>query len=383
MLIRPSELSIAEAFVSGDVEIVGNVESAMSIADQIGSRIQSVSRAVALLPKVLALPADDDPHVEKSRYKSAVNLVKPGARRGTAGAIEFHYDVGNKFYALWLDPRMLYTCAYYQTAHDDLATAQTAKLDHICRKLRLQPGETLLDVGCGWGGLVQYAAKHYGVIARGITLSSAQAEWAQRSIAENELGDRCRVEVVDVRDLPASEQYDKISSLGVTEHIPEVDHPAYFSRVYAALKPGGLFMNHCEVSFNTARAKNTMGEKFSNWLWKRDQFIDRYVFPDGRLVALGSIVSNAERIGFETRDIENLREHYTLTLRAWLKGLERHESEATALVGERTFRIWRLYMSAAAHGFNSGAIGLVQTLFSKPTRAGKSNVPLTRHDLYA
>jgi cyclopropane-fatty-acyl-phospholipid synthase len=126
-----------------------------------------------------------------------------------------------------------------------------------------------------------------------------------------------------------------------------------------------------------------MVEKFSNWLWKRDQFIDRYVFPDGRLVALGSIVSNAERIGFETRDIENLREHYTLTLRAWLKGLERHESEATALVGERTFRIWRLYMSAAAHGFNSGAIGLVQTLFSKPTRAGKSNVPLTRHDLYA
>ncbi len=382
MLIRPSELSIVEAFISGDADVTGNLETAMSIGDQIGDRIQSLRGAVALLPKVLALPKDDDPDVESSRYRRALRLVSSGARRATAGEIEFHYGVGNEFYSLWLDPHMQYTCAYFRSASDDLATAQTAKLDHICRKLRLQPGERFLDVGCGWGGLVQFAVEQYGVQALGITLSEAQAKWARDSIETRGLSYRCRVEVRDVRDLSASEPFDKISSVGVTEHIPEHDHPAYFARVYSVLRPGGLFLNHCEVSNNTARARHTLGERFGNWVWKRDQFIDRYVFPDAKLVALGSVISSGERAGFETRDVESLREHYTLTLRAWLAGLLRRRVEATALVGERTFRVWHLYMSAAAHGFDSGAINLVQTLFSKATRDGRSGLPMTREHLY-
>src|SRR5258708_858374 len=176
MLIRPSELSIVEAFISGDADVTGNLETAMSIGDQIGDRIQSLRGAVALLPKVLALPKDAVPGVGSSRYGRAPRLVSWGARGATAGEIEFHYGVGNEFYSLWLDPHMQYTCAYFRSASDDLATAQTAKLDHICKKLRLQPGERFLGVGCGWGGLAQFALEHYGVRAIGITLNRAQAQ---------------------------------------------------------------------------------------------------------------------------------------------------------------------------------------------------------------
>ena len=384
MLLPPSELSIAEALVSGDIEVDGDLEQATVLGDEISSRINSPGGALALLPKLLALPRDDErPDASASRYRRARNAVASRVRRRSSAAeIRFHYDVGNDFYALWLDPRMLYTCAYYRSGQDDLASAQTAKLEHICRKLRLEPGMTMLDIGCGWGGLVQYAAEHYRVNALGITLSAAQAEWAQRTIAERGLADRCQVEAMDFRDLPADARFDRISSVGVTEHVPEAQQEAYFKRVFDALTPGGLFMNHCEVSNLRARANDTVAERIEHWAWKRDQFIDRYVFPDARLVALGGLVTKAEHAGFETRDVESLREHYTLTLRAWLRALERRRDEAIALVGERTYRVWRLYMSVSARGFDSGAIGLAQILLSKPTAAGVSNLPLTRDDIY-
>ncbi|MDB4887121.1 MAG: Cyclopropane-fatty-acyl-phospholipid synthase [Gemmatimonadetes bacterium] len=385
MLLPPSELSIAEALVSGDVDVDGDLEKASVLGDEISARINSVRGVAALLPKLLALPDDDEqPDAEASRYARARRaLANRSRRRSSASEIRFHYDVGNEFYALWLDPRMLYTCAYYRHADDDLATAQTAKLEHICRKLRLQPGQRLLDIGCGWGALVQYAAEHYGVQALGITLSAAQAEWAQRSIAERGLSGRCRVEAMDFRDLPADARFDRISSVGVTEHVPADAQEAYFKRAYDALVPGGLFLNHCETSNLAARATNTLGERLERWAWKRDQFIDRYVFPDARLVSLGSLVVKAEKAGFETRDVESLREHYTLTLRAWLRELERRREEAIALVGERTYRVWRLYMSVSARGFDSGAINLAQTLLSRPTAEGASGLPLTREDIYA
>jgi cyclopropane-fatty-acyl-phospholipid synthase len=383
MLLPPSELSIAEATISGDVEVVGNLENACGLGDAIGARIHTLGGAAVLIPKVMALPRDDDPDVRTSQYVRHHGPLSTGSRRSEAGEIRFHYDVGNDFYALWLDPRMLYTCAYYRDADDSLANAQTAKLDHICRKLRLQPGETLLDVGCGWGGLVQYAVEQYGVKALGITLSAAQAGWAQRSIASKGLGARCRVEEMDFRDLPAGARFHKISSVGVTEHVPQDQQPAYFARVFEALVPGGLFLNHCETSNLAARRRDTLGRRVERWLWKRDQFIDRYVFPDARLVPLGSIVTSAEGAGFETRDVEGLREHYTLTLRTWLRNLERRRDEAIALVGERTYNVWRLYMSVSARGFDTGAINIVQTLLSKPTETGQSGLPLTRDDLYA
>jgi cyclopropane-fatty-acyl-phospholipid synthase len=187
---------------------------------------------------------------------------------------------------------------------------------------------------------------------------------------------------MDFRDLPADARFHKMSSVGVTEHVPEGRQPAYFARAFEALLPGGLFLNHCETSNLAARRRHTLGERLERWMWKRDRFIDRYVFPDARLVPLGSIITSAESAGFETRDVESLREHYTLTLRAWLRSLERRRAEAIALVGERTYNVWRLYMSVSARGFDAGAINIVQTLLSKPTNAGRSGLPLTRDELY-
>ena len=383
MLLPPSELTIVEAIISGDVEIEGNMESSMGLADDIGKNVQSAGGFAKLLPAVLALPKDDEaPPLDETRYSRGLRLLTPRARKSSASEIRFHYDVGNDFYALWLDKRMLYTCAYYRKETDDLETAQLNKVDHICRKLRLKPGERYLDIGCGWGGLVMHAVEKYGVIGTGITLSAAQAEWAQRRIVEKGLGDRCKVEVMDFRDLPASARFDKISSVGVTEHIPEDQQPAYFRRVFDALEPAGLMMNHCEVSTRTARRTYTLGEKFSRWLWKRDQFIDKYVFPDAKLVSLAAVIRSAEKVGFETRDVESLREHYALTLRAWIKGLEQRKAEAIRLVGDRTYRVWKLYMSAAAYGFDSAGLNLVQTLLAKPGPGGDSKMPLTREYMY-
>ncbi|HWL40987.1 MAG TPA: class I SAM-dependent methyltransferase [Gemmatimonadaceae bacterium] len=383
MLIRPSELSIVEALISGDVEIEGNMESAMGLSDTIGRNVQSGGGLAKLIPRVVVLPKDDEaPRIEESRYRRGLRLITTRKRKAAESEIRFHYDVGNEFYALWLDPRMLYSCGYYKKATDDLATAQLNKLDHICRKLRLQPGDRYLDIGCGWGGLVMHAVENYGVLGRGITLSAAQAEWAQKRIAEKGIGDRCTVEVMDFRDLPADARFEKMSSVGVTEHIPEDQQVDHFRRVFAALEPGGLFMNHCEVSTRTARRTHSAGEKFSRWLWKRDQFIDKYVFPDGKLVPLASIIRAAEKVGFETRDVESLREHYAMTLRAWVRGLEHRKSEAVRLVGERTYLVWKLYMSAGAYGFRTAGINLAQTLLAKPRPDGSSNMPLTREYMY-
>ena len=383
MLLPPSELSIVESFISGDIEVDGNLESAMGLGDAIGNRIQSLGGIARLIPKVLALPRDDDKApLAESRYARSLRLLTPTGRKSTEPEIQFHYDVGNDFYELWLDPSMLYTCAYYRKESDDLATAQINKLDHICRKLRLRPGERLLDIGCGWGGLVMHAAEHYGVDATGITLSAAQSDYAQQRIAERGLGDRCRVQMLDFRDLPFSARFDKISSIGVTEHVPENQQPAWFARAFDALEPAGLFLNHCEVSIRAARQTNRLSERIGRWLWKRDQFIDKYVFPDARLVPLASVLESAEAAGFEVRDIESLREHYMMTLLAWLRGLEKRKIDAIKLVGERTYRVWRLYMSAGAYNFRNAGINIVQTLLSKPAPGGRAGIPLTRDDLY-
>jgi cyclopropane-fatty-acyl-phospholipid synthase len=324
------------------------------------------------------------------RARRAEHVVDTIGRRHEAprdrAAIRFHYDVGNDFYALWLDERMVYSCAYFPAdaaratvAEVDAALeeAQRAKLDLICRKLRLRPGDRFLDVGCGWGALVMHAAEHYGVTALGITLSDAQASLARQRIAAAGLGARCRVEIRDYRQLPPEARFDRIASVGMVEHVGADMLPVYFSALHEALVPGGLLLNHGIVSVEDARAPS-LAQRIEAVLWRRDAFIDQYVFPDGKLEPLRSVIGGAEGAGFETRDLESLREHYVLTLRAWVARLARNAERAVALTDERTYRIWRLYMIASAHGFSVGRINVVQALFSKRDSEGRSGVPLRR-----
>jgi cyclopropane-fatty-acyl-phospholipid synthase len=277
---------------------------------------------------------------------------------------------------------MLYTCAYFRTGDESIELAQQDKLEHICRKLRLNSGDRLLDIGCGWGGLVRYASRHYGVQALGITLSESQAAWGRERIRMEGLSDRCRVEVLDYRDLPGSMQFDKITSVGVTEHVPADEQPAYFARAHSLLRPGGLFLNHCEVSVDQARGE-PIASRLAARIWKRGEFIQRYVFPDARLVPAAHVISSAEQSGLEVRDVEGLREHYTLTLRHWIRELEKNRDAAVELVGERTYRVWRLYMSAGAERFHSAKLNIIQTLLSKPHEDGTAELPWTREDIYA
>ena len=383
MLLPPNELSLVESYISGDVEIEGSMEAASSLAEAIGGRVRSPLATAKLVSLVLRLPGKADDDLADVRFPERARKLGP---RHTpvrdAAAIHFHYDVGNSFYKLWLDKRMVYSCAYFHSPDDSLDVAQEAKLDLICRKLRLKPGERLLDIGCGWGGLIMYAAEHYGVDATGITLSENQATFAKDRIDKAGLGDRCRVAIRDYRTLTASDGYDKIASIGMVEHVGISHLPVYFQSVYRALKPGGLFLNHGIVSLGEARPRSVR-ERIFRKFWKADAFIDKYVFPDGKLTATDDVISAAEASGFEVRDVESLREHYAMTLRHWVRSLEENSREALSLVGNHTFRVWRLYMAASANAFTTAAINIVQTLLAKPDSKGHSNIPLTRDDIYS
>jgi cyclopropane-fatty-acyl-phospholipid synthase len=257
--------------------------------------------------------------------------------------------------------------------------AQQAKLDYICRKLHLAPGERLLDIGCGWGALIRHAARQYGVEAVGITLSRAQAELAERAIADEGLEGHCRVEVRDYRDLSSVGVFDKVASVGMFEHVGRSRLPEYFAAAYQVLRPGGLFLNHGILDLEGTRPPS-LAQRTRRQVLREGVFPQRYVFPDGELVPFAVAVAAAERAGFETRDVEGLREHYMVTLREWARRLEAHKAETMALVGDLTFRIWRLYLALSAHSFATGRIGIVQHLLSKP--GGRCGGPCTRHDLY-
>jgi cyclopropane-fatty-acyl-phospholipid synthase len=383
MLLPPTEMSIAETFLSGRVDIDGHVADAISLGDVIAEQLQSTSQLTSLLPKIARLPSDPANHNhagEVHRFSAGVMRTRD-LREGGKKAIQHHYDVGNDFYKLWLDDRMVYTCAYFRSPHESLNTAQESKLDHICRKLRLMPGMKLLDIGCGWGALIIHAARNYGVDALGITLSEAQAELGRARIREAGVDSKCRIELRDYRDLALSEQFDRVASVGMMEHVGYERLPGYFDAAYQTLRPGGVFMNHTIVSVSRARERSVM-ENVKARLWRRDEFVHRYVFPDGMLVPAAHVVACAERAGFELRDVESLREHYAMTLRHWLSSLESRREDAVRMVGERIFRIWRLYMSAAIHGFDTGGINIIQVLLSKPDK-GRSGFPLTREYMHS
>jgi cyclopropane-fatty-acyl-phospholipid synthase len=262
---------------------------------------------------------------------------------------------------------MVYSCAYFTAPQEDLETAQLNKLDYICRKLRLQGGERLLDIGCGWGGLVMHAGEHYGAQATGITLSAPQAEVANARIRKAGLEHLCRVEVCDYRDLDSPEPYDKLVSVGMFEHVGEQLLPQYFRQAWKHLCPGGVFLNH---GIGTSSGGQKHGRSFAT----------RYVFPDGELVPISTTLRVAEAAGFEVRDVESLREHYPLTLREWARRLEVNAATARQLTDEVTYRIWRLYMAGYARRFQTGRLSVYQTLLAKPSGTGESKLPLTRGD---
>jgi cyclopropane-fatty-acyl-phospholipid synthase len=350
---------LARAYVHDDIDFTGEVRRVLGVAEAlVGTVVHGRDRATA-------------------RLKHWWHVA-----RGNKTNIQHHYDVSNAFYRMWLDERMVYSCAYFKTAGDTLDQAQAQKLDHICRKLVLKQGESLLDIGCGWGGLIMHAAEHYGVDATGITLSQNQVAYAKERIAKSGLGDRCRAEIRDYRSLSTEDAYDKIASVGMVEHVGLTHLPVYFESAYRALKPGGLFLNHGIVSLGEARPKSPR-ERIFRKFWKADAFIDTYVFPDGKLTATDDVIAAAEATGFEVRDVESLREHYAMTLRHWVRSLEENSTQALALVGNHTFRVWRLYMAASANSFARAAINIIQTLLAKPDARGHSNIPLTREDLYA
>ena len=382
MLLPPSEVAIGEAYLRDDFDLEGSAEAATRLADAVADRLRSPRKLARLIRLLLQWPANDlpaGPNVEEQiAFQHGGSLH---SRRRDLKAVRYHYDVGNEFYALWLDARMVYSCAYFRREDDDLDTAQKDKLEHLCRKLRLKPGERLLDIGCGWGGLVQYAAARYGVHALGITLSEPQAALARRRIAAAGLSERCQIEVCDYRDLTPSVPFDKVVSVGMFEHVGRAQLPTYFAAAYRLTRPGGLFLNH-GIAAPASEAVTPRQNWLAARLWQSGAFIQRYVFPDGELLPPHEAIRLAEHAGFETRDVESLREHYALTLRHWVRRLEARHGDAVQLVGEATYRVWRLYMSASANGFASGKLALIQALYSKPGPTGASELPLTRADLY-
>lgn len=380
MLLPPTEVALGEAYLRDDIDIESDIEAAAGLASAIIARLRSPAVITRITARLLQLPTDDLPSA--LHENNAARLTLRGSRHSRERdtiAVRYHYDVGNDFYALWLDQRMVYSCAYFQTETADLDTAQTAKLDLICRKLRLQPGERLLDIGCGWGGLAIYAAEHYGVEATGITLSKEQARLARARIRAAGLSDRCHIEVRDYRAFPQNTTFDKVVSVGMFEHVGRAKLPAYFATAYRLTKPGGLFLNHGIV---TLAALHPLVRPAAEAIYRRVGFIPRYVFPDGELITPGEVTQFAEASGFETRDVESLREHYALTLRHWVRRLEACHDQAAALVDETTYRVWRLYMAGCAHAFATGRVGIVQMLLSKPDAQGRAHLPLTRHDIY-
>jgi len=377
MLLPPSDLSMAEGYLFGDFDIEGDIEALLAGLVPLASRLLSPLVWVRLLPLLLGLPADDAP---PRPTRAAAHEGEVHSEERDASAVRYHYDVGNDFYALWLDRQMVYSCAYFETGHETLEQAQEAKLERICRKLRLNEGEHLLDIGSGWGALAIHAARHHGVRVTGVTLSPSQAEVARRRAQEAGVADRVTFLLLDYRELPQGQLFDKVSSVGMVEHVGRARLPEYFAQVHRLLRPGGLFLNHGIVAAGTpgfVRWGFGLVERYLN----AHSFIQEYVFPDGDLLRVSETLGRAEEAGFETRDVENIREHYALTLREWIKRLEAHRAEVLRQTDEVTYRIWRLYMAGSAQSFVAGRIGVVQSLLAKPTEMGRAGVPLGRADI--
>jgi cyclopropane-fatty-acyl-phospholipid synthase len=380
LIWAPNELGFARAYVSGDVQVEGDLLDALTRLDALadpqrgpGVRVGPETRAavVKAVVRLGALGPPPRPPAEEIRLSG-----RRHGRARDAEAVSHHYDVGNDFYALVLGPSMVYSCAYFEqepSATYTLERAQRAKLDLVARKLGLVPGMRLLDVGCGWGSFVLHAAREYGVHAVGVTLSQEQAAFARASAASMGLADRVEIRVQDYRDVPDG-PYDAIASIGMAEHVGASQLDQYAAHLHTLLAPGGRLLNHA-----ISRRPGPPGDPNAD----KTSFIDRYVFPDGELHPMSTMVDVLESAGFEVRDVESLREHYADTLKAWVANLEHHWDQAVRLSSAGRARIWRLYMAGSALGFQSNRLGINQILAVKPAPGGASGFPRIRTQLLA
>jgi cyclopropane-fatty-acyl-phospholipid synthase len=360
-LTAPGELGFARAYVAGELDVEGDIFEALALRDnlpdvRLGAAEWLDLARIAGTSGLRPIP----PPPEEARLR--------GRRHSKArdeAAIAHHYNVSNDFYRLVLGPSMTYSCAVWSSPTVSLEEAQAAKLELVCRKLALEPGMRLLDVGCGWGSMAIHAAQHHGVRALGITLSDRQAEWARRAVRDAGLEDRVEIRVQDYRDVHEA-PFDAISSIGMFEHVGAARLDEYFRALYRLVRPGGRVLNHgiARPAFDGARPR-----------FARRSFIDRYVFPDGELHEVGDVVSRMQRAGFEARNVEGLREHYALTLRAWVRNLEASWAQAVAEVGAGRARVWRLYMAASAVNFEAGRTQIHQVLAVREDH-GTSGFPL-------
>jgi cyclopropane-fatty-acyl-phospholipid synthase len=358
ILWPPSADALGEVYLRGDIDIEGDIWTAVD-----GGRSFDARRLGRALPRLarLALELRRGATPAPALRRRARLSGRRHSRARDLAAVRFHYDVGNDFYGLWLDRRLVYSCAYFESPDMALDAAQEAKLDLICRKLQLEPGVRLLDIGCGWGSLVMFAAERYAV----------EVEWASAEIRHRDLDGHARAAVQDYRDLAGLGQFDAVASVGMFEHVGRERLGEYFSAAYRALRPGGLFLNHGIASAATG------GGRRPGWLRFGDGgFVGRYVFPDGELVTVEDAIGVARRAGFEVIDVQSLRPHYALTLKAWVERLEASAERARELAGDEVYRTWRLYMAAAQRGFEEGSLDVAQLLLARPGANRPAELPL-------
>jgi cyclopropane-fatty-acyl-phospholipid synthase len=348
-LIAPDLMKLGEAYVEGHIEVEGRLADIFTVGEQLARSAAGGSRVAGL--------------------KRMVNHTRSRDRK----AIQYHYDVSNEFYSLFLDQNMVYSCAYFGEETDSLARAQERKLDHILTKLQVKPGDRFLDVGCGWGALIIRAAKKFGAKATGITLSENQYALAKERIKAEGLEGRCEVRIQDYRDVPGEGVYDKIASVGMFEHVGLKNLPAYFQKMRTLLADGGVALNHGITSADPESGVVGLGA---------GDFIDRYVFPHGELPHISLVAKEMSAAGFEVADIESLRRHYARTCAIWADSLERNKARAIELAGDRRYRIWSVYLMGCAHAFANNWINIYQVLAAKDGGAGANTLPMTRDYMY-
>ena len=348
-ITHPTLDLLGSAFVEGRLELAeGSISEVIRVCDELSQAL---------------LVEDDDATPPRQYHDKATD----------AESISYHYDVSNAFYQLWLDRDMVYSCGYFETGEESLEEAQQAKFRHLCRKLRLKPGEYLLDVGCGWGGLARFAAREFGVKVFGITLSKEQLALAKERVKAQGLQDKVDLQLLDYRDLPQDGRFDKIVSVGMFEHVGHANLREYCQILFNAVREGGLVMNH------GITAKHTDGRQVGRGA---GEFIERYVFPNGELPHLSMMSAEISEAGLEVVDVESLRLHYARTLEHWSQRLEQNLDAAANEVPEQILRIWRLYLAGCAYAFTRGWINIHQILATKPHADGSIELPPTRADLY-